>query len=107
MKWYRNLYVGNTAKKKERVWIDRLEEGKSCPGLWLLTLPSNPQNNLDLIPADLLLQKFIRKDCPMIVGLAFGYREALLVLREITEQVVRTTGTADLKDWLIKSDKDM
>lgn len=54
--WYKNLYVGDTAKKKQKKWMRRIENKKAVPGVWLLTLPSNQQNNLDVIPADLLLQ---------------------------------------------------
>ena len=68
--WYKNLYVGDTAKKKQKKWMRRIENKKAVPGVWLLTLPSNQQNNLDVIPADLLLQPAVRRNCPMIVGLA-------------------------------------
>ena len=51
--WYKNLYVGDTAKKKQKKWMRRIENKKAVPGVWLLTLPSNQQNNLDVIPADL------------------------------------------------------
>ena len=49
--WYKNLYVGDTAKKKQKKWMRRIENKKAVPGVWLLTLPSNQQNNLDVIPA--------------------------------------------------------
>lgn len=48
--WYKNLYVGDTAKKKQKKWMRRIENKKAVPGVWLLTLPSNQQNNLDVIP---------------------------------------------------------
>ena len=74
--WYKNLYVGDTAKKKQKKWMRRIENKKAVPGVWLLTLPSNQQNNLDVIPADLLLQPDVRRNCPMIVGLAVSREEA-------------------------------
>ena len=49
--WYKNLYVGDTAKKKQKKWMRRIENKKAVPGVWLLTLPSNQQNNLDVIAA--------------------------------------------------------
>ena len=42
--WYKNLYVGDTAKKKQKKWMRRIENKKAVPGVWLLTLPSNQQN---------------------------------------------------------------
>ena len=44
--WYKNLYVGDTAKKKQKKWMRRIENKKAVPGVWLLTLPSKQQNNL-------------------------------------------------------------
>ena len=37
--WYKNLYVGDTAKKKQKKWMRRIENKKAVPGVWLLTLP--------------------------------------------------------------------
>ena len=36
--WYKNLYVGDTAKKKQKKWMRRIENKKAVPGVWLLTL---------------------------------------------------------------------
>ena len=35
--WYKNLYVGDTAKKKQKKWMRRIENKKAVPGVWLLT----------------------------------------------------------------------
>ena len=66
----------DSRKKKQKKWMRRIENKKAVPGVWLLTLPSSQQNNLDVIPADLLLQPAVRRNCPMIVGLAVSREEA-------------------------------
>ena len=93
--WYKNLYVGDTAKKKQKKWMRRIENKKAVPGVWLLTLPSNPQNNLDVIPADLLLQPAVRRNCPMIVGLAVSLVEAIAL------ETYRETGEVKIREWLL------
>ena len=89
--WYKNLYVGDTAKKKQKKWMRRIENKKAVPGVWLLTLPSNQQNNLDVIPADLLLQPAVRRNCPMIVGL----------VEAIALETYRETGEVKIREWLL------
>ena len=96
--WYKNLYVGDTAKKKQKKWMRRIENKKAVPGVWLLTLPSNQQNNLDVIPADLLLQPAVRRNCPMIVGLAVSREEAFELVEAIALETYRETGLRDVND---------
>ena len=98
--WYKNLYVGDTAKKKQKKWMHRIEKKKAAPGIWLLTMPSNPQNNLDVIPADLLLQPAVRKSCPLIVGLAVSREEAVELVEKIALETYRETGEVKIREWL-------
>lgn len=99
--WYKNLYVGDTAKKKQKKWMRRIENKKAAPGVWLLTLPSNQQNNLDVIPADLLLQPAVRRNCPMIVGLAVSREEAFELVEAIALETYRETGEVKIREWLL------
>ena len=92
--WYKNLYVGDTAKKKQKKWMRRIENKKAVPGVWLLTLPSNQQNNLDVIPADL-------RNCPMIVGLAVSREEAFELVEAIALETYRETGEVKIREWLL------
>ena len=94
--WYKNLYVGDTAKKKQKKWMRRIENKKAVPGVWLLTLPSNQQNNLDVIPADLLLQPDVR-----IVGLAMSREEAFELVEAIALETYRETGEVKIREWLL------
>ena len=87
--WYKNLYVGDTAKKKQKKWMRRIENKKAVPGVWLLTLPSNQQNNLDVIPADLLLQPAVRRE------------EAFELVEAIALETYRETGEVKIREWLL------
>ena len=98
--WYNNLYVGDTAKKKQKKWMRRIENKKAAPGIWLLTMPSNPQNTLDVIPADLLLQPAVRRNCPPIVGLAVSREEAVELVEKIALETYRETGEVKIREWL-------
>ena len=74
----------------------------AVPGVWLLTLPSNQQNNLDVIPADLLLQPAVRRNCPMIVGLAVSREEAFELVEAIALETYRANRRSKKSgQWLL------
>ncbi|MCI5648661.1 MAG: hypothetical protein ACI4EG_02525 [Fusicatenibacter sp.] len=99
--WYKNLYVGDTAQKRQKKLIDRIEHGKLVPDVWLITLSSNIQNHLDILPADFLKQPYLREHLPMIVGLAVSYEESLCVLEQIVNEVYQETGDVKIRQWLL------
>ena len=59
------------------------------------------QNNLDVIPADLLLQPAVRRNCPMIVGLAVSREEAFELVEAIALETYRETGEVKIREWLL------
>ena len=105
LRWYKDLYLGETVRGKEKKMMRRLEEGKPVPGIWLVTIASNEKNHLDLLPADFLLQSALRSRCPMIVGIAFTRAEALEILQRIVQEVYRETEDANIRAWLLKREQ--
>ena len=105
LRWYKNLYLGNTVRGQEKKLMRRLEKGKPAPGVWLVTIASNEQNNLDLIPSELLLQKAFRAHCPMIVGIGFTKAEALAILLRIVQEVYRETENMNIRAWLLERER--
>ena len=59
LKWYKNLYVGNTAKKKEKTLRRKISCGIGTFNVFVITLAVNEQNHLEIYPAAQLLQKNI------------------------------------------------
>lgn len=100
LKWYKKLYVGDTAKQKEKKIIRKINKGSGQLGVYVITLAANGQDHLDVFSANLLLQKPVRSRCPVIVGIAKGYEEALAVVQEITEEVYGETGAVDIRGFL-------
>lgn len=99
--WYENIYVGNNAKKKEAKIRKKLDQGKLAAGIFLITLPVNPDNNLEIIGSVYLKQESLYRKCPMVVGLANGYEEALLLVQQITEDVFRQTGDTKIREYFL------
>ena len=99
MNWYPNLYGGTKAEKKKEYLIRKLETGKTPANTYLLTLPYGEKNQLEIIPAWNLKFWHNKRPVPMIIGLGCGRAEMLELLQQITEEVFRQTGGADLRGY--------
>ena len=46
LNWYKNLYVGDNAKKKQKKLIRKINQGAGVIDIYLVTLAVNPANSL-------------------------------------------------------------
>lgn len=102
LNWYKNLYVGDNAKKKKKQLIRKINTGAGVLDVYLITLAVNPANQLEIFSANELMQKARRKSCPMIVGLCRGYEEALEMVQYFAQRAYESTGTGAVRKWLEK-----
>lgn len=93
MKWYKDLYIGELAKKHKNRIIRKIKNGKFQTGVYVLTLPLNDDNILDIYPSYVLNQKYYREISIDIVGLACGYDEAMEVLQKLVIDCYKSTGS--------------
>lgn len=106
MKWYRNLYLGEGAKKAKYKIFGRVRRNRFQMNTYLITLSENPSNLLDMFSANMLKQPYFKKKQGRhikdlyVVGLAVGYEEGLEVIRTIIDDVYRETGGFDLRGFL-------
>lgn len=100
LNWYKRLYVGDNAKKKKKRLIRKISTGAGVLDVYLITLASNPENQLDIFSANELKQKARRRSCPMIVGLCCGYAEALEMVEMLVRRTYEQTGTVKVREWL-------
>ena len=101
LKWYRNLYIGHNAEKKAKKLIKKINHGAGVLDAYLVPLAVNPENSLEIISANQLMQKILRESCPMIVGLGAGYEEAVEIVQKIAEEVYADTGRMEIRNWLL------
>ncbi len=105
MVWYEKLYVGESIihKKNKVIWKIRHNAGQI--GVYVITLASNGNNLLDIIPAAELLQKAYPKKNLCVVGLAKGYDEAVEVAASIVDEVYQKTGGFAVREFLSAGEK--
>lgn len=100
MKWYKNLYLGETAKKHKTLIMWKIKMRKFQPGMHLVTLATNPENLLDILPAYVLLQKHYPTENLFVVGMAGNRQEALSLIQTIVNDVYQATGGFDIAAYM-------
>ncbi|MBQ3584644.1 MAG: hypothetical protein IJA27_08020 [Lachnospiraceae bacterium] len=92
MKWYNHLYVGENAKKRKHKIIMRAIRHKPQVGVYMITLPMNENDALDIFPSYILLQKHYKKKNVFVVGIGEGREETLQLMQEIILDCYHKTG---------------
>lgn len=98
--WFDELYISESLQKKHTKLIKRIEKGKPTVGVYLLTYPTNEHNVMDIVSANLLMQKTYRRRCPKIIGLANGQEEAYELMEQILMESYQQTGSFHVKKYL-------
>lgn len=103
MYFYKHLYVGEQAKKHRFSIIQKIRNQEIQRGVYLLTPASNDSNILDIVPSmtwQQMEQWNQMENEPLIVGIAEGYEDALLLAGRIVEEMYRETGMFHLRSFL-------
>ncbi len=69
--------------------------------IYLITLAANGQDMLDIIHSAYLKQPAVRRNLPMIVGIAKGYDEALELVQQMLSETYQATGTCRIPEYLM------
>lgn len=101
MTFFQNLYLGENISPKFEQVMKKLNNGKPVMDLYLITISEHPDNMLEIIPQRELLQKCYPKYEQKVVGLAKGKKEALSVVKTIVSETYKTTGSADVRAYLL------
>ena len=106
MIWYDKLYVGESMIHKTNKVKWKIRHNAGQIKIYIITLPSNRENLLDIIPSYELLQKGYPKKGLYIVGLAKGYDEAVELAGTIVAEVYRHTGAFAVTDYLLQKRRE-
>ncbi len=106
MRYYKGLYMSDSLQKKKEKIFRRLEKGKLQMDVYLVTLPENERNQLEIFNSNLLLQPDFPKKDYFIVGIIKGYDEAVELVEEITKEVYNETKGADIRSYILKKEQE-
>ncbi len=106
MKFYRDLYVGESVRESERIKEKLAGKGLDWK-FWRqvhLIAVSETSDQLEIFESKMLLQPFWNQEELRVVGIAGNRDEAIRLVISLTEKVVRETGGADCKGYLLSED---
>lgn len=100
MKFYKNLYIGDTIKNPSRVKRKIKYHARQLK-VFVVMLASG-DDQLEICHSMLIRQPFYRKkeNEPYIIGIAGNYEEAVEIVCRITKEAVARNGNAALKHYL-------
>lgn len=99
MDWYEDLYTDRTMEKKKARVIREIDDGIYRGGTYLVTLAANPENLLEILSVQELRFPYLRKNCPLIVGMACCRESALLLLERMIKEIYKETGTVKIREY--------
>lgn len=101
MKFYKNLYIGDTIKKPNKIKRKLKCHAKRLKVFVILISSGNDQ--LEICHSMVLEQPYYRKkeNEPYVIGIAGNYEEAVGLVCRIAEETVKKNGNADLKQYLL------
>ena len=101
MRFLKELYVGEGIRDRQKVQR-KLKFGAGLIDVYVISL-SNGKNQLECMHCSYFKQRIIREETGLVVGLAKGYSEAQRLIVSMVEDALRETGSANVKEYLIKN----
>lgn len=99
MKFYKNLYIGDTVKNPGKI-KRKLKKNAMLPNIYIIAYMKE-LNRLEIYPGLMMQQYYFKEHAPYVIGLAGGQDEAAQMIGRIAEDALRTTGRADLIGYLM------
>ena len=106
MKYYYNLYLSDEYQNKKKSVIRKLEKKESPIDQYLIILVKEGENHLEIFNSILLKQNIYNPDELFVIGIAEGLFDAYAMVEKITQEVYNETRTTDIKDYLLKCQRD-
>lgn len=98
MKFYQNLYIGDTIKKPEKI-KKKLKRYAKLNNVWLIAYAVE-NSRLEIYHSLMLQQYYYKENPPYIIGIAGSQEEAAQIICCIADESIRETGNADLPAYL-------
>ena len=102
LEYYPRLYLseGINREKLEKLKKVLAEKPKKA-GVYLLALPHNTSDQLDIYDSKYLQRKYYEKNPLYIIGIAADYKEAVGIVEQIAGEAWAARGDAELRKYLM------
>ena len=102
IQYHPDLYLGEgiSEKKLDKIKAE-LDKHPLLSGAWLITISQNRYDQLEILQARQLEQRYYEKYPVEVVGIAAGYEEAVAVVEKIVQGCLASRGDCALKEYLL------
>lgn len=100
--YHPRLYLGDSISGKKLDKIKRrLHTKPLLANVFLITIASNPRDQLDILDARQIAQPYYRGVQLDVVGIASDHEEAVVLVEQIVKECLRERGDCALKEYLL------
>ena len=102
IQYHSDLYLGESisAKKLDKIKA-KLDKHPILSGVWLIAISQNPHDQLEILSARQLEQRYYEKYPVEVVGIAGYYEEAVAVVEQMVQECLAKRGDCALKEYLL------
>lgn len=93
------MYFDQHVEKRKKKIMRAIDTGKIRPGVYCITLSSNPQNLLDIINVNEFKFPYYGKIDIYALGLAFGRENAIILVMQMLDEVYQNTGDVKVREY--------
>lgn len=102
MKFYKNLYVGDTVKNPRKI-KRKLKKYAKLTNVYVIAYVER-LGRLEIYHCGMLQQYYYKENPPYIIGIAMNKKEAFEMIVKIAQESIEKTGAADLISYLFSQD---
>lgn len=101
MRWWSHLYLGKKARPVKDGLMEKISQGRPVlPDVYVITLPEYGHHLFDILPALLLTHRQRQDEGLVVLGLAWGYKEAKELVCQMVQDMHQATGGFDWKRYM-------
>ena len=98
--WKEELFCAGISEKKQKRIVRAIGKKRPVGKVYLITAPSNPENKLDLLQANQLLQSYYKNREVCVYGLAGSEEDAMELAAAMVCGTYAATGSFDVIGYL-------
>lgn len=102
MRWFKDLYVGYNILTEQNRIVEEIKRGEFQIAIYVLTLPENDYDVLEIYPSNVLIQKKYKDSDMVVVGIAGGKEEALDMMQLVIMDCYEDTGDVNVKKYILE-----
>lgn len=104
MKFYKHLYKDKNIRFVKTLKM-KLRMHAFLPSIYIVRLSENEEEQLEILQAAFLKQKYFWNDKNEIVGISTSYDGAVEIVDQILQDTMLATGGYDMRKYLIENSK--